>query len=920
MLGLSRRWWASGLRLRYSFYCLGAALAIAAGILTVLSVASDVQAQPRSTAPSADASCAALAGVNRTATNGSDWGQTILPGHGQPGGWFGVDVCANGISVVSGNSSSVSCDHMPTNWNRTGCAPGEPTSDGYGWTFQCPELVVRFSAWAFGDSPGDWGRTGWGNAPDLWESDNHPTDFVTYANGSSEPPVPGDILVWGSLDSKGQPWPAGPDGEHGGHVAVVAAVTNGFVVTAEQNVTWGIQDHPSDRLALSDVEGRWILSGSQVPATQLPTYRWQSTMGDSRATYGWLHSVRNTGHFPSSSGTTSAAAGGSNGTSASLPQQPSGGLPSLDTTTVVTGTGELADLVWSESDFFNPASTADGPHAAIRSLGAPPGTALMTGWRPATISLSDGSSLSYIVGMNGHLFVLDLVPTAFGVLWTDLGHPAGTLLSGPISASTFAGGLGVVALGKDGNLWWRTGVSGQPGTWQEIGRPNGTSLTQSFVLAGAPGEGVPLILAVGTSGRLYQRIWIDAQFAADGSVTVPAGWSNWTTLSLVPSNLALGGTLVAATETAKSVDYIGSWPDAPLDICLFDTSGRIWWLRTAAIQAGWQVSQVGAPRGLTALLGAAIVDGPGIAADPERQLQELQAYAAGSGGSAMVSLPVPENNMVLAPKGDWTLLPPPVSPDGAEQSGAVVALGQGRSAIVAASGGNVLVGGTPQALSLLLPSASLTEKTWTSVGVDSTAPAFADTFMERKVDSRWEVSGTTGDLVATTRGLSLSVGSSGAAALLQAAQAGDFVLSVYTRLPNNSRVESGLVLYTDDNDWLTLLLNQQGHISFCGEVRQRVMPCTTLTMPASAKVNGVWLRIAYQGDRFAGTVSQDAVTWQPVGSWTPLSTGSGSAPAMSGAESQSSLAFTSWGILSLGTIDNPPAAWFSDFAISPGGS
>jgi hypothetical protein len=204
---------------------------------------------------------------------------------------------------------------------------------------------------------------------DLWLPANHPADLVRYPNGSTQAPVRGDIVVWGSLDSQGRPWPAGPNGAHGGHTAVVAAVTDGYVVTAEQNVKWGTQDHPTDRLALTQVGNQWILSGSQTHVTQLPTYRWPSTMGDSRATYGWLHSVRNTGHFPSPSRAVSVPAPG---TGTSVPQQPSGGLPSLAASTVITSNGELADLVWTTSDYFAPRTSGDVPHAAVRSLGAPP--------------------------------------------------------------------------------------------------------------------------------------------------------------------------------------------------------------------------------------------------------------------------------------------------------------------------------------------------------------------------------------------------------------------------------------------------------------------------------------------------------------------------------------------------------------------
>ncbi len=210
------------------WYCLAVGVVLLATVTTALVAVHSVNADPSIPLLSPSSSCATLAGADRTATNGSTWGATVLPGFGQPGGWFGVPVCANGINPVSEDGSSVSCDRIPSNWTRTGCAPGQPTGDGFGWTFQCPELIVRFSAWAFGDSPSEWGRSGWGNAPDLWLPVNHPSDFVMYPNGSTVAPVPGDILIWGSLNSKGQPWPAGPGGEHGGHIAVVAAVTNGW--------------------------------------------------------------------------------------------------------------------------------------------------------------------------------------------------------------------------------------------------------------------------------------------------------------------------------------------------------------------------------------------------------------------------------------------------------------------------------------------------------------------------------------------------------------------------------------------------------------------------------------------------------------------------------------------------------------------
>ena len=697
---------------------------------------------------SASASCATLAGVDRTATNGANWGQTILPGFGQPGGWFGVPVCANSLTAVSGDNSSVSCDRVPSNWNRTGCAPGQPTSDGYGWTFQCPELVVRFSAWAFGDNPGDWGRSGWGNAPDLWLPVNHPSDFVMYPNGSTAPPVPGDILVWGSLNSQGQPWPAGPDGEHGGHVAVVVSVTNGMVVTAEQNVVWGNQDHPSDQLALTKVGNRWILSGSTAHDTQLPTYRWQSTMGLSRGTYGWLHSVRNTGHFPTSSRAVTVS---SKHLSPTVPQQPSGGYPSLEAATVITGNGQLADLVWSNSDFFNASSaTADVPHASVRSLGAPPGTLLYGGQRPATISLADGSRLSYAVGVDGNLYVARVLPTTFGVLWSNLGHPSSAfLVDNSLSAALYAGGSGIVALGSDGNLWWRSGPANQLGSWQSIGKPSDTRLAGSFVLAGAPGQGTPLLLALTTDGRLFERVWLEAQFAADGSVQVPAAWSSWIQLSKQPSDVAFVGTLFAVAETPETQDYIGAWPDTPLDILVLDQAGHLWWLRLSTQEAGWQISQVVTPTPLTALLGVAIVDDQPAATPVKSSPQFLRLYAASASRSYQLTLPIPAGEEALAAAGIWTSLSPLPSDVMPEVGGAILALGQNTSVLVIAGGDEVLIGGSPDSTSILLPAASQAGevspgpslKTWLALGSSATEPAFTDMMTERALDPRWEEDG-----------------------------------------------------------------------------------------------------------------------------------------------------------------------------------
>src|SRR5262249_50664908 len=160
------------------------------------------------------------------------------------------------------------------------------------------------------------------------------------------------------------------------------------VVTAEQNVGWGGQDHPSDTLALTATPSGWILSGSATPTTTLPTYRWQRTMGVARAPYGWLHSTKNTGNFQK----TGAA-----------PATPPPPPPSLSAAAAVTASGALVDLSWTQLPTSPDAVFISTPVAATRSLGAPPGANLRPGLAPATLVSADGRTI-VALGADGRLW------------------------------------------------------------------------------------------------------------------------------------------------------------------------------------------------------------------------------------------------------------------------------------------------------------------------------------------------------------------------------------------------------------------------------------------------------------------------------------------------------------------------------------
>ncbi len=921
-------------------------------LLATGSLAPQVDAQALRISPSA--SCAQLGRSDPTVTNGQSWGRTVLAGHGAAGGWFGVDVCSNGFNSISPNGSNVSCDSV-----SHGCSP---TSDGYGWTFQCPELIVRFSSWAFGDSPGSWGRSGWGNAPDLWLPVNHPSDFVMYRNGSNTAPVPGDILIWGFLDGNGNPWPAGPDGSHGGHIAVVAAVRNGMVITAEENVKWGNQDHPSDALALTHVGSHWVLSGSTQHTTTLPTWRWLRTMGHSRGTFGWLHSVKNNSHFPntharSSSGATAKTPANSN----TLSQQFPGGLPSLSSATVVTRSGTLADLTWSTQSLFAPASDASQPQAQVRSLGTPPGSIrLASGQSAATLLMSNGSRYTYVLGTDGNLYAARTAPTSLGVFWTGLGQPSGITLVGSPVASLFAGGVQIAARGADGNLWWRAGPPDHPGNWTSLAAPSTSALSDNLALAGAPGTGTPVVYALGVDGRLYTRIWQDATTAVDGT-QIPAAWSTWLAIGAESSSSRLAGNLVVVPELPNAHSWIGPWPDSPLNILAADSNGTLWWFRSTRLSTGYTTTAVaGNPAQLSALLGAvAVPAAPAASASatgstsnaPQAEIIELYASARAASYMATVTIPSAGKASAGTPadKPIWAKLPdPPAGVDPSVQ-GAALALGAGNSVLVTAAGDDVVIGGvqamTAALLSQTAPQVSggkLAANPWMRVGAAPAASTFSDAFTAAHLDTRWTRTDPAARVTLDANGLSLAPSTRGVAALMQSASAGDTTLSVEIGRPDtlSARDNVGLVLYEDDADWLTFTVDRTGVLRFCAMLQQSAQPCITGKANARAPV---WLRIQRSASTFTALSSADGATWQMAGQWTPTSvaaskttqpasgtpgarsataTSTANATATSGATVASdpataSLAFTAWGVIA--TSDGKASVWphITNFTVQP---
>ncbi|KYF83123.1 hypothetical protein BE11_43240 [Sorangium cellulosum] len=131
---------------------------------------------------------------------------------------------------------------------------GHVASNGtYGLQFQCTELAYRFLCQHYKMCEKKTGPHG--HAKQWFSNDAHPVlgQLERYPNGGTEPPAPGDIIVWGY-------------GRYG-HVAVVKSVQGDLVQVLEQNVYGGTHAY-----ALSDKNGaysiRSALGWMRVPGSQ----------------------------------------------------------------------------------------------------------------------------------------------------------------------------------------------------------------------------------------------------------------------------------------------------------------------------------------------------------------------------------------------------------------------------------------------------------------------------------------------------------------------------------------------------------------------------------------------------------------------------------------------------------------------------
>jgi hypothetical protein len=860
-----RRFWQCG-RIRWLSFIAETLLTVCLAVLLIvpLSAASSAMAVPW--LPS-NASCARLARTDPTATNGAYWGSTILPGFGASGGWFGVPVCANGANQMAPGGANISCDRVPTDFRATGCAPGGVTDDGYGWSFQCVELVIRFSAWAFDAPPSAWH----GDAQYLWLSVNHPASFTPNDSGGAVAPVPGDILVWGGVDSHGRPWPASPAG---GHVAVVAATGPDWITFVEENVLGRNGDIPEETTSLTQRDGHWSIG-----------HTYAQTGG--RVIYGWLHETGNSGHI---SGSRPASSAGS---------APSAGarLPSLSRGVTVTSAGALAQLVWSDTHTAQrpiSAPSAATPSALAESLGAPPGVSLSPDQTPVAIALPGDARYVFARGENGRLYAVYTPgaaissPIAADILWQDLAAPTGLTVKSGAAALWDGRDIIVAAVASDNAVWARIGPPGALGAWVNLGKPDVTG-SKGFqgapALARAPGAQRAatqwITLALGLDGKLYE---------ADGQANSGVTWETWAPLNTSAVIAPMAGAPLAFSESTSGAT----------DAVIADENGALWLLRQTAVGQPWLAEHVALPDAsatlMAATLGSAASGKPTLlvyVTDPHITAATAPASSASPANAILVSQ-VPLNATRQTTAVNWSLLGYlPSSADATSSAASLpvaLDLGAGQRAILFAKGSEVSLTGDPAAINLLTPGAPSSPTADAQTTSEASAPApvagagtvllgpvapassFGDAFLGPSLDSRWVGSSGTLSAASVARGaLTLTMATpSQSATITQGAPAGDFTTTVQV-IPDPSwrasdSAQASLTLALDSWNSVTLSLRANGSVVFCPVAAGKAQACDIAAAPAIEQT-GVRLRVTQSGDAIRGEANLTGSRWTLVGTW-----------------------------------------------------
>jgi hypothetical protein len=661
-------------------------------------------------------------------------------------------------------------------------------------------------------------------------------------------------------------------------------------------------------------------------------------MGLSRGTYGWLHSMRNTGVFPShfSRGALAAISAGQQ-----ISQQAPGGLPSLAPAVAVTS-GTLEDVVWSTGDVFNATQAGGTPQARSRSLGAPPGASLTASQTPAVVVLPDGTRSIYTVGTDGHLYQAVTSAQTPGVSWSDLAAPYGETLIASPRASAVAEGIVVVVKGADGSLWWRAVEGGGFRPWLPLDTPP-TMTVSSFAIAGAPGSGAPVVFALGSNGSLFERMWHDATPNGEGDPVMPAGWSPWLQVSGTPSGVRFTGQLVIASEGVTNSDQSATVGSAALDVILLDDAGTVRVLRSTSLDAGWTLQTLQpASRRLDHVLGAVAVSSS-VTGTGGATATALHVYAASVAAvyeTAIPTMPASGKPAGTPATSIWTTFPALPATDTTMIASLAVPLGQDASAVLLTTTGGLLMGATNDIADLLLPltpapDAPATVPTparWMPLGTVAVSTAFNDALRGPSLDPRWQLAGTSSTAVVGSDGARLMPGADGVAVLLQLAAQDATSVTAHVTLPQGGgdATQAGLLLYLDGSDWATITVNGYGAATLCRLAAPSAVACQTVQIGRGSVRRGVTLRFAFTSAVVLAQVIPDGGAATLVGGWTmPLAAGTRAAttpapatpatpatPAPATLPAGQLLAYTQWGMIVSGPVAVPASApRFSDFIV-----
>jgi hypothetical protein len=286
-----------------------------------------------------------------------------------------------------------------SSFNDVGC--GTPFGCEFGPEFQCTQLALRYTYYAWGE-PATWG----GAAYTMWEAGpTLPIPLQQFPNGAGVAPMQGDLMIFG-------PGWLGSYWDGSGHVAIVRDVGPGYVDVVEQNAT----SSGTDRFPLN---GSFVTANGYTPII------------------GWL---RETEQAPTELSASTVA-----GTPQSVSDQP----------------GDI-DVIWRGSDAK--LHDIPYRHEAWQTQSASEISPADVASDPAVVSPTAGQVDAFWEDTSGDLWQAQSQTEYFGAeTWLAPQElQVGTLAAGsaPAAVSQAAGEMAVVWKGTDGELWVNTYAAG----------------------------------------------------------------------------------------------------------------------------------------------------------------------------------------------------------------------------------------------------------------------------------------------------------------------------------------------------------------------------------------------------------------------------------------------------------------------------